>query len=234
MSLIHIFGTLESPLQMSDMLRHLNVSHDLIHPDLKNTTVTVDLGFEQPAWPVIVPSVTALARFKSDKERQILFVCDCEARLKNCKFRTIKSGDLEVRLRQALSYALGNERADWDLNVVEPTVESYVSKATKASYLNDVQALFYKIVPYSLRTEVQKIVLGCLAGKISKSSMHAKLRTSHKLDPLKALVKDPRFEILKTSVAVFRATNSMEKAVAHAGLESFEILYVYKSGKAIS
>lgn len=229
--IIHAFGILASPVEVSAILSQLRIGHTLVSSSLRAQGRNQHLGRRQPAWPVVLPSIKALSRYTSEFEPEILFICDSQALLATCNIRILKPKDLEYGVRRALEYAVANPMASWALERKEMSISDYVNSATKPSYLNALQSEFYRITPYDLRKEVQNLVIGCLAGAESKSKLNAKLDSSHKLSALARLAKDPKFGLLKEAVAHYRASGSIEATAAATGFENFEILYIARSSE---
>lgn len=226
---IHAFGSLASPLQIASTLTNLRISHTLVNSDLCLRTNDFHLAKEQPAWPVILPSVHAVSKYKCDMENQILFVCDSLALLSTCNMGILRPQDIEASMRRSLEYAIANPMLGWKLVRVEPSITDYVSGATKPSYLNEVQTLLYKISNYDLRKEIQGLIIGCLAGAESRTKLAAKLASNHKLDELRILVKDPKFNLLRDAVAMHQRGSAIEVVASATGFENFEILYITRS-----
>lgn len=227
-NLVHVYGVLASPLQLSAELSALNVSHVIIDNSLKATPRLKNMGFKQPALPVIVPSLTIFKRQRLAEEKQIMFVCGSLAELQFTNIRIIK--DWRAHLRNSLEYAVNNPLpADWRLEVQEPTMEDFVHKATKPSFLNHVQAEIYKLTPYDLRKAVQALVISYLAGTESSAKLKKKLQSSYKLDRLRELMKNPKSQVLRNAVADYRRIGDEEKVAKAHGVETFEIMYLFKS-----
>lgn len=229
-NVIHAYGILASPTQVVEALNSLNISFAVVNGRLKARTKIKDVGGRQPAWPVVLPSLSALTRYKCDSERQVLFICDSITALTHCNIRVIRPGNYQESIRKALHYAVVNPfDPSWVPDQQEPTIEEYVNNATKPSFLNMLQTEFYRLVPYDLRKEVQALVIGYLAGVETKTKLMAKLATSYKLDKIKNLVKDPKCSELRDAIALYRKNQSEEETAALTGFETFEILYIVKS-----
>jgi len=227
--IIHAFGLLASPLQVSAVLTQLKVGHTLFKDSLTAPGKELHFDSRQPAWPVILPTIQAMSRYKCKAERQILMICDSMALLSTCNVRTLKPHNMEATIKKALDYAVANPMDGWTLVRQEPSIKEYVDSATTPSYLNLIQDLLYKITPYDLRREVQALLIGCLAGVATKSKLVAKLKSSYKLDNLRELVRDPKFMGLKDAVAMFRTNGDADLTALTTGYQSFEILYITRS-----
>ena len=227
--IIHAYGLLASPLQVSETLAQLRVGHTLVNDTLRAKGIEHHFSTRQPAWPIVLPTIQALGRYQCNRGDQILLICDSLALLSTCNVGILKPEDMETSLRKALNYAVANPMLNWKLTRIEPTIGDYVANATTPSYLNLIQAEFYKITPYDLRKEIQALVIGCLAGIESRSKLFAKLSTSYKLDNLKTLVKDPKFGALKDAVSMFRSNGNVELTATTTGYQTFELLYVTRS-----
>lgn len=229
-NVIHAYGVLASPLQLSAALAGLNVSHYIVDGDLHAGSTFKNLGYAQPAWPVIVPSIAAFRRYALKQKDQIVFVCCSLPELQETNVRVIR--DWETHLRRALVYALTKKYPkDWELKIKSQTVEDYVNVATKESFLNHVQAEIYRLTPYDLRKTVQAHIVSYLAGESKWRPLHQKLSSSYKLDRLKTLMSDPQCGVLRAAIAEYRKTTLEEMVAKQFGVEPFDILYVVNSAK---
>lgn len=226
-NVIQAYGVLASPLQISSALAALKVSHVIVDNSLRATPVVRDVAARQPAMPVVIPSLKALARHWAQYERQILYVCASLDELKSTNIRIIKNW--RVDLRTSLEHAIANPVEGWSLVVNEPTMEDFVNVATKPSFLNHVQAEIYKLTPYDLRKEVQALVIAYLAGMETQAKLRAKLNSSYKLERLKSLMADPKCLVLRNAVADYRKTKDEAVTAKAFGVEVFEIMYLFKS-----
>jgi hypothetical protein len=227
-NLIQIYGVLASPMQLSAELSALNVSHVVVDNSLRAVPRLKNMGYRQPALPVIVPSITVFKRQRIPDEKQIMFVCGSLAELQSTNIRVIK--DWRNHLRASLEYAVNNPLpTDWKLEVREPTMEDFVHKATKPSFLNHVQAEIYKLTPYELKRSVQALVISYLAGTESATKLRQKLQSSYKLDRLRELMKDQKCQTLRDAVADYRKIGDEEQVAKAHGVEPFEIMYLFKS-----
>jgi hypothetical protein len=227
-NVIQAYGVLASPLQISVAFQALGVSHVLIDNTLQARPQVKDIAARQPAMPVIIPSLRALNRHWAPYKQQILYVCGSLDELKSTNLRVIKDwrNSLATSLTYATFHPLWN---DWELVVNEPTMEDFVHKATKPSFLNHIQAEIYKLTPYDLRKSVQALVIAYLAGMESQAKLRQKLASSYKLDRLKALMADPTCQTLRQAVADYRKTKDEELSAKAFGVETFEIMYLFKS-----
>ena len=225
---IQAYGVLASPLQLSAAFTSSGISHVLIDSSLQARPTVKDVAKKQPAWPVILPSLQALKRHWLPYDQQILYVCGSLAELQTTNIRIIKNW--RASLHKSLSYATFHPLYnDWALEIKEPTMEDFVSVATKPSFLNHVQAEIYKLTPYDLRKTVQAMVISYLAGMEGFTKLKQKLASSYKLDRLKTLMTNPQCQILRDAVADYRKTGDEEKVAKAYGVETFEIMYLFKS-----
>lgn len=227
--IIHAYGLLASPLQVSAVLTQLKVGHTLFKDSLMSPGKELHFDSRQPAWPVVLPTIQAMSRYRCGADKQILMICDSLALLSTCNLRTLKPHNMEVTLKKALEYAVANPMDGWHLIRTEPSIKEYVDSATTPSYLNLIQSDLYKITPYDLRREVQALLIGCLAGMEPRAKLVAKLKSSQKLDGLLELIKDPKFMGLKEAVALFRTNGDVDTTALATGYQTFEILYVTRS-----
>jgi hypothetical protein len=227
-NVIQAYGVLASPLQLSAAFTSNGVSHVIIDSSLQARPTVKDVARKQPAWPVIIPSIKAFKRHWLPYDQQILYVCGSMAELQNTNLRIIKDWkqSLQKSLRYATFHPLYN---DWELVVKEPTMEDFVSVATKPSFLNHIQAEIYKLTPYDLRKTVQAMVISYLAGVEGFTKLRQKLNSSYKLERLKALMADPQCQTLRNAVADYRKIGDEEQVAKAYGVETFEIMYLFKS-----
>jgi hypothetical protein len=230
-NIINVFGIHSSPFIVSSSLRNLNVSHTVFSGETKLIKSVVNLSKEQPAWPIILPSIKTINRYKDSGEKQILFVCDALAALSHCNVKIIKIDDITNRIKDALIYSIENPLNDsaWKLIEKEPSVLDYVTHATKPSFLNGLQSAIYKITPYALRKEIQELIIGYLGGTETRSKLSDKLNSNYKLDALKELIKNDKFANLRNAVTAYKKTNDVEETAKLFECETFEILYLARS-----
>jgi hypothetical protein len=226
-NILQAYGVLASPLQLSAAFSNLGVSHILIDNSLQAAPHVKDIAKSQPAWPIIVPSLKALNRHWATYERQVLYVCGSLDELKSTNLRVIQ--DWRTNLQRSLRYAITQPvQENWKLQINEPTMEDFVHKATKPSFLNHVQAEIYKLTPYDLRKSVQAIVVAYLSGNESFAKLKQKLASSYKLDRLRELMDDPKCKVLRQAVADYRKTKDEHLTAKAYGVETFEIMYLFK------
>jgi hypothetical protein len=137
---------------------------------------------------------------------------------------------MKYSLQRSLEHALAHPfEKDWKLQVNEPTFAEYVTSSTKPSFLNGVQTEFYRITPYDLRKSVQALVIGYLAGAVSRKKLWDKLNSSHKLDRLKSVLTNPKCMQLKQAVSLYLKGGDLEIIALEYSCPTFEILYLSKS-----
>jgi hypothetical protein len=224
------YGVNASPLEIAAALTQLQVSHVFIGNDLRATPAVRDISAMQPAWPVIIPGIKAFRRMRLLLPNQVLYICEPRSVLDTTNLRIIKDWKLSLALslQHAVTHPLD---PGWKFAINEMAIEEYVHIATKPSFLNHVQAEFYKITPYDLRKAVQLQIIAYLAGTETYSNLRKRLASSYKLDALKALMADPKCQTLRQAVAQYQKTGDEEQAAKDFGVEKFEILYIANSGK---
>lgn len=227
---IHAYGVLASPLDISINLADLGISHSLISNTLRAEATEKEHSDTQPGWPIVLPSLKFLPRYQCDRRRQILFVCDSLAQLSLCNIRILDPRDMRYSLRRSLEHALANPfEKDWKLEVREPTFAEYVTSSTKPSFLNGIQTELYRITPYDLRKQVQALVIGYLAGVEPRKKLWDKLNSTYKLDRLKVVLNDPKCSQLKQAVGLYIRGGDLETISMEYSCPTFEILYLSKS-----
>lgn len=224
-----------SPIDVSLALSKLRISHTRYMAASEGIAAAkedIKLGFSQPAWPVVMDSVDRVYRYDVPHSPQVVFICATKSVIAQTNLDVLDVSHREIALRDALSFALSNPMdTSWTLVVKDKTTDDYVNEATKPTLLNHIQTALYKISPHELKKEVQKLVIGYLAGKETKTKLFDKLKSSYKLDTLKDLMSDPQIPLYKEAVNKYRATGDMDAVVAEFGFASFEILYVINSVK---
>jgi hypothetical protein len=221
-----------SPLQVSELLKYLSMSHTLEGGYVRHLTCTVDgLCKEQPVWPIVVDRIKAIPRIRTTTDRQVLFVCDSRAALSQTNLGTeLWPEHRGIETLRTLKKVLvqSNKSKGWTLTTSEPTTLEYVESASKPSYLNLIQTLLYKLTPYALRKEVQHLVISYLAGTASYTALNKKLRSSLKLQDLSVLLNDPKAKELRAAVSLL-SSMSVEEVAKTTGFQTFEILYISRS-----
>lgn len=230
------FGVVDhAPLELSDVLKSLNMSHTYVWRDgFRINSMDIDGGRkEQPVWPVIVQNVKTLDKVGSGG-RFVYFVTDSRAALSHTNINAAlwpenrKDHHFNDCMRWVLIHS-HKKNEEWVLQKNEPTLMDYVNSATKPSQLNNLQSLFYKINPYALRKEIQILCISYLAGYTSHKLMREKLKSSLKFADLLELMESPKTKALRDAVARVR-TEPIEKVVKETGAASFELMYLIKSG----
>ncbi len=229
-NVIHAYGVLASPLQISAALTALKTSHVVIDGSLRARPSVLEHSTKQPAWPVVLPSLKAFNRHWLPYERQILYVCGSLAELQATNIRVIKNW--RENLAASLRHAVVNEfDSSWAFRSNEMAIEDFVHVATKPSFLNHIQNEIYKLTPYDLQRSTRHLILGYLSGTESQTKLRQKLNSSFKLEPLKALMADPQCAVLKTAVQDYKKSHNEELVAKAHGVETFEILYIVKASK---
>ncbi len=226
------FGVVDyPPLQVSEALHELNMSHS-IAGSTRNQRITYDgLSIQQPVWPVIVDSIESMMKVRTKRERLVYFVCDSRAALATTNiYRNLwpenRVGDLRAELKNALITSRGLN--NWVLTRDDTTITDYVNIATKPSILNDIQSAFYKINPYQLRKEIQLLCIGYLSGHASFTEMKRSLTSNFKLERIYKLMVDDRAKALRQATMML-SNMKVEEAAKLTGFDTFELLYISKS-----
>lgn len=237
------YGVIDlSPIQVSEALRQLRVSHTIEGGYMRHMVYTIDgLSKVQPAWPIVVDTLKAVPKVRTKKERMIYLICDSRAALANTNADKLlwpesreTHGGLSSALRLALNSAhVANE--EWALVRTDPSIDDFVNASSKPSFLNHVQTAVYKINPYDLRKEVQSLVILYLSGKVSPTKMRAKLKSSFKLEALLLLMTDPQAGKLRAACEeALRKKVTVEEIAKRTGVASFDLLYILNSARKLS
>lgn len=226
----------ESPQNLSWALEALGISHSLHGVGLTRHTLPEirHISKEQPYWVCILNGIDAL-RTPMPKKPYILFICESFARLQTCNVGLLPFSSYDKpyswNLTDALLYASHNPIKDgWQLVEKKPSIEDYVSQASKPSFLNFIQTAQYKITPYALMKEVGALCISYLNGTTSQRELFQRLKASHKFERLLAIMKLEGSLNLRKAVARFKETQDVESVAMEFGVEQFEITYVIKSG----
>lgn len=190
----------------------------------------LDLGYEQPAWPVVISRVSNISRYSVAHSPQVLFVCDSAAAVAVTNIRQIKDEEwLTYQIDRALRHSVSDLDNRWEIKHTEPTILEYVDAVTKPQFLNFMQTALYKITPYALLKETQAITVGYLNGSVTAKALRAKLQSNYKLADMLKIFEDPKAEQLRDAVAEYKRTWQLEAVAAQYGIDTFQILYVVNS-----
>lgn len=238
--ILHGYGVIDlSPIQVSEALRQLRVSHTIEGSFIRHMTYTIDgLCKEQPAWPVVIERLKMVPKIRTVKERMIYLICDSRAALANTNASQVlwpaqHADDFMGALRAALNTAhIRNQ--EWQLVRSDPSIDDFVNAASKPSFLNHVQTAVYKINPYDLRKEVQTLIILYLSGKLPVTKMRAKLRSSFKLETLLQLMNDAQADKLRQACEVVRKQQlNVDDVAKSTGVASFDLLYILNSARKL-
>lgn len=236
-TILGAYGVVDlAPLQVSDILRRLNMSHTFaFRQGVRYNTLSIDgLTKEQPVWPVITDSVRTMERMQLEEGRYVYFVVDSRAALSHTNItRVMWPEEREDRtITEAIKAVLVHSHKrnlHWEYLKKEPSLMDYVNYATKPSFLNNIQTQFYKINPYALRKEVQILCISYLAGYTSYTEMKRKLKSNLKFQALFELVDSTKAKELRAAVEMTK-NKSVEQVAKETGFATFELLYIKNSG----
>lgn len=216
-----------SPLQLSQALRRLNISHSIVQqaPDRRMNVMRVDgLSAEQPAWPVIYHSVDDCKRLMVSEQRQVHLVCDSIAILGMTNLSTWAwSGKPEKDLQRILPK---RDPVPFVLQVQEKSYMDFVAVASKPSFLRLLQTAFYKITPYADQKAIRIATLSYLGGGLSKKALQRVLSITLKSDRIQELLASETANNLIAAVQIARQTGDIEAAAAQYDIDAFEVRYI--------
>jgi len=230
------FGIIDcSPIEFSDLLRNLNMSHTLCwRTGLKYESYDVDgLCIEQPVWPVLIDKVKTIDKVHLEKDRLVYFVFDSASELSYCNIskglwkEALGIETFEERVKAALQFS-ANQEDNWVLKKSEPALSEYINQASKASVLQEVLALFYKINPYELRKQIQTLCISYLAGKGSITALKRELKKSMKLEDLYQIMTSEKIQEFRNAVQQL-SHNTVDEVAEKTGFETFDLRYIQKS-----
>jgi hypothetical protein len=232
--ILSAFGLVDtSPYELSDMLRHIRMSHTLVGGFVRTLHLTVDgLCSQQPVWPVVIDKVKTIKKVHIKKDHRVYFVCDSRAALAATNIRKdcwpeIRNATVEDSIVRALLVSKAG-KGDWVLKTTDLSIEHYVDIATKPSFFNNIQTQLYRITPYGLRKEVNLMCVSYLAGATSWMVLKRKLKSSLKLVQVLELMDTQKARDLREAVRQARSAD-VEVVAKATSFETFEILYVLRS-----
>lgn len=244
-----------SPKGMSDLLQSLNVSHTVFYESSRSSLighstlrsryniVDVELGYEQPAWPIVLNGLRSYSLAKSlytDYPRLVL-VCDSKSALKttNLDLLDVKySGKVtKTQVKQFLRLSTsisGSKDSPFELTYFPEDIQALVESASKPSVLADIQTLIYKIHPYADQKIVRITTILYLIGTVSQSKMRRILRRNLKSIPIIELLEGKECSDLKSAVELYRSGRPLDEVTSNFGIESFDITYIVSSASKMS
>lgn len=216
-----------SPLQVSQALRRLNISHSVVGqaPDRRMNVMRIDgLASEQPSWPVIYHSVADCRRLMLPERRQVHLVCDSIAALSMTNLTTWAwTGKPEKDMQRILPK---RDPVPFVLQVQEKTYMDFVAAASKPSFLRLLQTAFYKITPYADQKAIRIASLSFLAGSINKKALQRVLSITLKSEKVQELLASETAVKLMDAVQRARQSGDIEEAAEHFDIEAFEVRYI--------
>jgi hypothetical protein len=243
MKIIGAYGVIDmSPIEMSEQLRALNLSHTyLARAGFRLMQYNIDgLCKEQPVWPIVVDSIRTLSKLdqwlQAPPARAVVFVADARAALTNTNISHAlwpenRQGGFQKALKSELKLA-HRAGASWQLEITNPSIMDYVNTAVKPSILNDLQSAFYKISNYTARKEIQKLCIGWFAGQVSTARIHKALKSNIRYERIHELMQSPLALALQLAVKELIATGEDAAVIAkRTGFESFELMYLKRSSE---
>lgn len=204
-----------SPMEISEALRKLKVSHVL---STGRRELVFDSKRKQPS-PVRIASDLNDVSLTS-----INFIVASIAELNLTNYKMLPRIELTEALKTALQ----------DKSTIKPKVRvlspiDYVEQVARPSLLNKVQTEIYKIQPYALRKQTNAIVLSYLNSKISKKKLRKLLADNLKHEALLPLLLSA--DSLRDAVAEVAKGQAVEQVAEASGHPTFELLYLSKERK---
>lgn len=214
---IRIWGTANySAWDISTVLRKLRVAHTIDSGEKHCPQKVVQPGLE-------VPKVHVSPRVAGYRVGVVNFISASVAELSDTNFLPLVSTDLEAAVCHALRspQAIVPDVKVWDAS-------SYVDVIAHPSILNKIQTEVYRIQPYTLRKEIQALVLEFFNSRVGvRETMHI-LEKSVKTEKLKPVFKAAL--PLRAAVAMLKSKTA-EQVAADTGFSAFELLYLTKAKK---
>jgi hypothetical protein len=171
------------------------------------------MGRSQPRWVHIGADPRDL------RKGSVNFIVASHAELSRTNYPLLTSADPESVCSALLSATM-----------VVPTIKvmkamDFVNEVSKPSVLNGIQTHVYKIQPYSLRKEVQGLIIGYFQSKVSKQTMTRSLQRSFKTEPLIPLLLAAAN--IRDAVAMLKGSD-VDTVSQLTGVQTFELLYLSK------
>jgi hypothetical protein len=228
------FGLVDcSPVEASEILKRLNLSHSVVGGFIRTMAYTYEANVaEQPAWPVVIDKLKTIPKIRTKKSPLIYFVCDArdvlaQSNMSQQLWPERRSKSLDLAIADALVDSMNLEKP-WHLTINEPSLSDYVLLASKPAFLNLIQGSIYRITPYPKRKEVQRLCIQYLAGNVPLAKVKTLLKSSLKFNDLLSMMDSDKALNLREAI---RATSSrpVEQVCKDFGVEQFEVMYVIKS-----
>ncbi|QDH83406.1 hypothetical protein [Achromobacter phage Motura] len=220
-----------SPLVLSNALRSLGVSHSVIDTEQK---IPVERRYDglcavQPAWPVIVDSITKVSKLSIiPDDPKILFVFDSRAALLQTNLKPLVLNDLMPDVQRALHI---NGSHEFKLVKREPSLLEFIDMATKPSVLRTLQTAWCKINPYAYRKEVQEAIILYIEGSRSFKATKAVLEKNLRAEAMLPTLKSDECAALIEAVRLYKAGANLDQICEHFNMESFDITYIVSARK---
>lgn len=223
-----------SPLQLSQALRSLQVSHStyaFVQSDQESRYRhrISDFGYEQPAWPIILTSVLDMGKLdKINRSPLIVFVCDSYATLSHTNITMMpNTGCIVDDVKQCL---LNSKPGPFDFQFKIPKITDFVAIAAKPSFINKLQTATYKINPYALRVDLQKKFVLHIAGRISRKRVRDAAKQSLRSESIiMPLLEDPDCQKLIEVVKAVKNGADVYDVANRYNIESFDVNYILNS-----
>jgi hypothetical protein len=226
-----------TPLQLSGILRSLNLSHSYVcKQGVRYSEFEFD-GYskEQPAWPVIVDRVHIIPKVSVPRERLIYLVIDARSALATTNIDNSlwpeQRNEYFIPSLIAKLKEVRKANTSWEFVSKDPSILDYVNVATKPSFLNDLQTEFYRISNYAQRKEIQIACIAYFGGFLSFSKLKTQLKSNLKFQELLRLMESPKARELQEAVAQLRF-KSVDQVAKDTGFETFELSYILKSSQS--
>jgi hypothetical protein len=234
--ILSAFGVTDyTPIEFSEILKRLNISHTLaFYAGTRYTQIDIDgLCSVQPAWPVIIDRIRCIPKISVEKDRLIYFVLDVKEQISLCNFQhdllDISPNRFEAQLKKVLNHSIKNTE-EWSFVTKDHSILDYIEKATKPSFINELLTRIYKITPYSLRKEIQISILSYLAGNLAQTTLKTQLKQSLKSEELLQLMISDKAKGLRDAIKRIKE-EPLEKVAQETGFEPFELRYVIRSSE---
>lgn len=200
---------------ISSTLVRLGVTHTVDPVEKHRQPMKYGPGKPQPIAVHVSPHATSI------RSGAVNFISASVAELADTNFLPFPCAELDVALKKMLRSNGGVIPA-----IRTRSAGDYVDVLATPSILNHIQTEVYRIQPYSLRKEVQALVIKFFNSEVSIRDTNKVLEKSIKTERLKPIFKQAL--PLREAVAMMKC--SPVEAVAKAtGFSTFELLYLTKA-----
>lgn len=220
-----LFGIYHKSItEISRELSNLGYSHTLLGK-LPKDYMEIK-GVKEPPYKIYL--VDGFGRISRFLKNSIVIVIESKENLlqSNCDKLLWPGVKLRIALKKMLKLPFDKKI---ELIISPPTLSQVIETATSYSFLNTLQAVIYKITPYTFKKKVQQAVISYFYGSLPKLRLEELLSQNEKLKELKDKCFSKEGSNFKNAIKLYHKTLDEKKVSEITGFATFEILYVIKS-----